>query len=234
MLRSTSISTLTASVSVAAIKGVTIWDLTSGIRVRPGFFAEANPSFARFVNDPRVMLVASQHTGRIQAWDVTTGQPVRTLSSRRDLQSLALSDDKRLCLAGYGDGTVRLLSSTDGTPASPPFDCPSAVRAATIDPTGRWMATVAQDGDVLLWDAQTAELLATLRPRDLEPTLSQRTPPEFVHPAHFLLGRQPLPAPRRRKGMSAASSWTRPPTGRSRSQTKLRFLPVHSSMARGA
>ena len=161
--------------AVAAVRGVTIWDLSTGIRVRPGFFIVESPRFARFVNDPRLVLADSQYTGRVKAWDVTTGQPIRTVSSRRDLHYLTLSDEKRLCLAGYGDGTARLSSSTDGTPASPPFDCPSAVQAASIDQTGRWIATVTQELEISLWDAQTAELLAALRPRDVEPILSQRT-----------------------------------------------------------
>ena len=120
--------------AVAAIRGVTIWDLTTGNRVRPGFFA-GNSKFARFVNDPQALLVASMPSGRMKVWDITTAQSVRTFSNKTGLESLALSDDRRLCLAGYRDGTARLLSSGDGTAASPSFDCPSAPQAASIDQT---------------------------------------------------------------------------------------------------
>jgi WD40 repeat protein len=171
--------------AVAAVQGVTIWDLKTGIRVRPGFFTDQTSSFARFANDPRLVLVDSRPTGRLNVWDVAGGQTVCTLSSRRDLQSLSLSDDKRFCLLGYQDATGRLLSSADGTIASPAFDFPSTVQAATIDQTGRWVAVVAQDLGISLWDARTGELLTIVRPRDLEPTQSQRGRASWLIPLVF-------------------------------------------------
>ena len=38
--------------AVAAMKGVTIWELASGNRVRPEFLAPGFPSFVRFLNEP--------------------------------------------------------------------------------------------------------------------------------------------------------------------------------------
>jgi hypothetical protein len=46
------------------------------------------------------------------------------------------------------------------------------VQAGIIDPTGRWVVTLTEDSHVLLWDAQTAELLAAFSVPYLQPRLT--------------------------------------------------------------
>jgi WD40 repeat protein len=145
--------------AVAAMKGVTVWELANGNRLRPEFLAPGFPSFVRFSNEPDRVLVGGEPKPT-QFWDLTTGKPVRTLAKRSYLQCLIASHDRSSFLTGYRDGTARLWSSRTFAPISPAFEHPSPVKAGIIDHTGRWVVTLTEDSYVHLWDAQTGELLS--------------------------------------------------------------------------
>jgi WD40 repeat protein len=144
--------------AVAAMKGVTTWALSGGEVRQPRVWGENFPRFCRFLDRRSKLLIAWQNRP-IEFWDVEQGQRLHGVAKRSDLQCITLSDNHAEFLTGYADGTARLRSSLNGEPTSPPFESLAEVRAADIDPLGRWIATVSGISRVLVWDRETAELL---------------------------------------------------------------------------
>jgi hypothetical protein len=157
--------------AVADWKGVSIWDLKSGHSIGPGIVSRGY-RFARFLKDPhRVLLGHITRQRPPYVINIETCQNVFSVSKRPNLTCLDVSEDGSVFAAGYADGTARLCSSTDGTPASRLFDHPRAVSKVVIDPTRRWLVTLTGNALSLsstavqklhLWDANMAEELAEL------------------------------------------------------------------------
>ena len=149
--------------AVAAKDGVTVWDVATGKRSRPGFLGGRIPWFARFLGDSTRIVIAFPTPQRpAEIWNVTTGQPLFSFGYPPRLQCVAVSDDKRQFLTGYIDGMARLWSTESGTPTSPPFEHRSALRVAKINPTGHLVLTITDDLKMSLWSAESAELLGAV------------------------------------------------------------------------
>ncbi len=102
-----------------------------------------------FRPDGRVL--AAGHDGRVDLWDLPSGELVSSLAHPDDVQALAFSPDGRSLVTGDSSGVVR-----SGAPNSTwhPMELRrrhnTAVVSVTFSPTGV-MATASQDGQVMFW-----------------------------------------------------------------------------------
>jgi WD40 repeat protein len=95
----------------------------------------------------------------LQAWDLTTGQPLgEPFNELDEVLTVALRDDG-LALTGMKNGTARLRVAATGTMIGEAIVPPSGVGVVAFGPGGRTLLTIGWDGAARMWDG------ATLAPR---------------------------------------------------------------------
>jgi WD40 repeat protein len=109
----------------------------------------------------------------LRVWDTQSGEELRTLwlnyDARSDpgslqgpLNALALSPDGTRIVAGWRDGTFRLLDAASGVANPIRSGDAREVRAVAASPDGRWIVSVIWDGNFEVRDAETGEVAWTL------------------------------------------------------------------------
>jgi WD40 repeat protein/tRNA A-37 threonylcarbamoyl transferase component Bud32 len=129
-----------------------LWDVDSGKQVRRfsghtshvyqlGFLLGGQQVFSRG-ND-----------GTVRLWDVETGKELQKFSW--SATCVAFAEDGALAYTGHGDGTVQRWDLTRTPPDPFAFKRyhTAAVRALALAPDGLTLASVDNDGRVIVWDA---------------------------------------------------------------------------------
>ena len=142
-------------------RGVTVWDATSGERVR----ALTTPQTHDLDFSPDgTLLAAGRCDGTVTFWKVPSFEVLRRISGNGSaLDAVDFSPD----------GTRLATSNVDGTASVGPFPLatwpspPSATRGevwtdVTFSPDGKLLATAGADSTARLWDASTGRELLTL------------------------------------------------------------------------
>ena len=116
------------------------------------------PDPADFMKDLKVEAV-----GQVKIWDVTTGQPVVTITGHgRGVTKVAFSRDNKLLASAGSDNTIKIWDVATQKELRTFTGHTSAIESIDFSPDGRLLASASDDGGTFLWDTQTGEHLLTL------------------------------------------------------------------------
>jgi WD40 repeat protein len=111
--------------------------------------------------------VDSSRKGEISAVDWKTGSKRRLLELTQEVQSMALSSDEKLIVLGFGDGTVRTVSSETGKAVlgpvkvyaglKTPIGQVSDIPAVAFSPDGKIILVAGFDGTLYSVDAASGK-----------------------------------------------------------------------------
>lgn len=110
--------------------------------------------------------VTDTEPGEIRLWDLVSGEKIREFGSwESQVSGLSFAPDgKRLASCSW-DGSIQLWNVANGREVTAfqkkKEEGGAAVNAVAFSPDGRYLAAAGQQG-ILVWDAATKELLATL------------------------------------------------------------------------
>ncbi len=106
----------------------------------------------------------------VQLWDITTGEPITTITGHNSgINALTFSPDNRTLASGSADGTVQFWNVKTGNSLTTRItEHTMRVKTATFFKDSTTLATVAHDGFVSLWDVKTSQRIntSTLRTTD--------------------------------------------------------------------
>jgi WD40 repeat protein len=153
----TQLTTHGTILSVSDLGPVRMQDAVTGkqtgnpVAVHPGLV-----SWLALSPDGKTLAVGSPN-GAAQLWNVTTGQPISSMSGGSGLTASAVFSPDGAVLATLaqseaGNGPVRLWDVASGQPISGPVGESSSSAAAAFSPDGRTLAIVSDDGAVQLWN----------------------------------------------------------------------------------
>ena len=115
--------------------------------------------------DPADMMkdLKVEAVGQVKFWDVTTGQPVATITGHgRGVTKVAFSRDNKLLASGGSDNTIKIWDVATQKELRTFTGHTSAIESIDFSPDGRLLASASDDGSTFLWDTQTGEHLLTL------------------------------------------------------------------------
>jgi WD40 repeat protein len=76
--------------------------------------------------------------------------------------SITLSHDSNwLAIVPGNNNTIQIWDTTSGKPLQAPLDCKAAVRCITFSNKSTYLASVAEDGSVSLWEVSTGKCIGT-------------------------------------------------------------------------
>ncbi|MBD2310309.1 WD40 repeat domain-containing protein [Desertifilum sp. FACHB-1129] len=116
------------------------------------------PVSAIAISSDRRTLIRAYPSGKIEQWDVQTGERIREMRGHTDVvQSVAISPDGRSLVSGSSDNTVRRWNLSTGQ-LQQTLSSDGFVRSVVFSPEGRRIAAGSQDGSVRVWDLHAGEL----------------------------------------------------------------------------
>jgi WD40 repeat protein len=149
---------------------VMLWDASNGklkstLRAKEIDYSYFNSDkvygSASFAFSPDSRYVVTYRDRRTQLWHVASGALIETLG-KSGSRSVAFSPDSRvLAAAGEGSASARLWEVASGRLLKQLPPAKKATRHVVFSPDGRTLLT-ASDAGLMLWDAQSFALLATL------------------------------------------------------------------------
>jgi WD40 repeat protein len=116
--------------------------------------ASGTPVLALAAHPDGSRLIVSHEDGRLQAWDVTTGEVVRRYETDgQDLKSIAISDDGRRMVGTDGGLTVRVWDLDEGSPIARLVGHTERVLDAEFLPEdGRTVVSLGREPTLRVWD----------------------------------------------------------------------------------
>lgn len=147
--------------SASEDRSIILWDATSGLKRGVLWGHDAPVAAAAFAADGR-HIASSDIYGRAIWWDVAMRQPLRHFAPPRKKEDdlgfcIAISPDQKWMATTFGVYAVadgRLV--VDALPLRDIMD--QAIRGAAFSPDGRWLAGVASDGRIFLWEVGSWQL----------------------------------------------------------------------------
>jgi WD40 repeat protein/predicted Ser/Thr protein kinase len=154
-------------VCVARERDVYLWEATTG-KLRQTFrHPTRNGGHLAFAPDSK-RLFESTHDGMITAWDVESGQMIRTWQAHAsDILALCISPDGQ-CLASASDfreSAVRLWDAASGRELATLAGHRNAVHYLVFSHNGSRLVSVSWDQTARLWDRATGRSLAIFQHR---------------------------------------------------------------------
>lgn len=156
--------------------GIHLWDVVTG-RQRLVWGGNGEQVYALAWSAAAGLLASASADGSARIWDSSSGSALHTLPnpSRAPVMSVAWSPDGARLVMGTWQGTVELWDGQSGqhlaTWAGPPEESvsghaqnPYAVWGVAWTPDGHSVVSTRYDGHVLVWDAVSGRLRASLTP----------------------------------------------------------------------
>jgi WD40 repeat protein len=106
--------------------------------------------------------VTGGYNRKMQVWDPTNAQVLKTLALESAVRDLAFSHDGVRLLAGCVDGQMRMWHTNDWTPLPECPRFPVPVNAASFSPDGSCFAGGSDGGEIRLWAAADCRELGAL------------------------------------------------------------------------
>ena len=160
-------SILTAD-SAGAIK---TWDADSGKRLATFARTLKSVSAAEFTDDAKAILLATSE-GEIARWDLSADKEktIRLGKPEQVPTSTAFSHDGKYGALGFEDGRVLLLDLDEASSERWVTHAEkSAIRELAFFPGSHALASLAEDGRVVVWNAETAKSQAVVAAHSARP-----------------------------------------------------------------
>ena len=98
-------------------------------------------------------LAVADRAGPVALWELSTGDPIRTLGDATiGAVAIAVAPDAAWLAIAGADGRVQMWDPARGARLHTPPVRVRGVRAMVADPRGRWLAIAGDDGAIRLWD----------------------------------------------------------------------------------
>lgn len=145
-------------------EGLTMWDTRTGQIVRTlERYAYLDESGDLAFNPDGRTLASGDDDGVIQAWEVSTGETLLTLTGHEgSVFGVTYSRDGRVLASGGEDKTVRVWEAGTGQLLRVLEGHTAPVLRVTFSPDGRVLASGDAEGQVRLWELSTGQLLYEL------------------------------------------------------------------------
>lgn len=114
--------------------------------------------------------LASSEDGRVEIWDLATGQIRKTIEPSGTVTALRFAADGRTLASGSQDGSVSLWDLQTGILSLQLRKHTAAVNAIAFSTAGDLMATGGDDSRVIIWETGTGKARRTLKGHDLAVT----------------------------------------------------------------
>jgi serine/threonine protein kinase len=145
-----------------ASEQICLWDIAAARCTRS--FGNANITAIAFSPDGKT-LAATDNSGHVYLWDVTTGSQTATFtdSGSDGAYSVAFSPDGKIVAAGDGNGRTFLWNAATGKPIVTLADPGgSGVISVAFSPDDTTMAAGDNNGNTYLWNVATGKVMTTL------------------------------------------------------------------------
>lgn len=109
---------------------------------------------------------AGQWEGIVQIWDAKSGDELRTITTTRTLEAVALTPDGKRIIAGGADKNVRIWDVKTGKSSLTLKGHTGTIRGLAIDADGEVVASASEDGTVRVWSLSDGEELHSLEQSD--------------------------------------------------------------------
>src|SRR5687768_2346943 len=104
-----------------------------------------------------------ESVGKVQFWDVATGQPIAVLKGHgRGVSKVAFSRDGKLLASGGTDNTIKIWDVASRNEVRTLTGHTSGIESMDFTPDGRLLASASEDGSTFLWDTKSGEHLLTM------------------------------------------------------------------------
>ena len=150
------------------VSGEAIWDLDSVQEIHKLERGSREPAFVAFSPDGALLALA-RFDEATKLFDVSSGQPVRTLAEQEEKRTkrMAFSPDGALLAIGVIDGTVRLWDVESGDLLDVlHYGGETDIHDLAFSPDGKYLAAGGRLPVVALWDVASGEIVRKFGLRD--------------------------------------------------------------------
>lgn len=150
---------LLVSASGDAYGRTTVWDVSTGTRIRS--LATDKQRTRSISISPDGRLLASGGTdGDLKLWDLATGERVRSIAGHAGaVLGVAFSPDGKTLASGGSDNSLRIWDVSSGASVAN-GNTTAGVFSVAFSPDGHWLATAAivsgPEGGISVWDVKSA------------------------------------------------------------------------------
>jgi WD40 repeat protein len=113
-----------------------------------------------FSPDGKTIVLSSDNT--IKLWDVTTGQPIKTLSGNESEKTIVFSPDGKIIASGGYDKTIKLWDVTTGKVVKTLSSQNNSIYELIFSPDGKILASRSYNNIIQLWDLTTGKVIKSL------------------------------------------------------------------------
>ncbi|WTL36054.1 NB-ARC domain-containing protein [Nocardia sp. NBC_01503] len=140
---------------------VSIWELSSGKRLRP--LPVPGSTYAVAVTGDGKQVITGGGDRTVRVWDLRSGKHIRDLGSHAgEIYTLATtSDRRRVITAGY-EGVLRVFALTSGALECELSGHDGRINSAAVSFDGRYAVTGGHDCTVRVWDLEHGRHMITL------------------------------------------------------------------------
>jgi WD40 repeat protein len=142
---------------------VTLWDATTGKRVKDLGGEPVTASYVAFTPDGKQVVTLSNDK-EFSVWDLSTGTRARSLTAKDGASAVAIHPRvPRVAFGGWGAVHVLDLATGKAVGRFSHFQGHSRVTAIAYSPDGDLLASAGEERSIIVWDADSGKILLTIR-----------------------------------------------------------------------